>query len=436
MTGDGPLGGLNTLSVVFTVLAGGCLIALPQRWAVIALLLGVAYVPRDAAVELGPATFTVLRILVAVGVLRALVRGERFAKGLNDIDRLMLLWALWLLGSSVFHSSDTWLYRTGIIWTELGSYTLFRVFVRDWDDVLRVFKVCCAVLVPVAVLMLVEKASGENLFAAFGGVSDVGLREGHVRARGPFAHPILAGTVGATCLPMALYLWTRHRVYAMMGTCAAIGIVFASTSSGPIMMSVVIIGGLLLWNVRHSLRAIRWLALLAVVLLDLVMRDPVYFLVARIDITGGSKGWHRAQLIRSSLEHLEEWWLVGTDYTRHWMATGQVNEAHTDITNHLLAAGVTGGVPLMLLLTLMLIAGFRGVGRGLRQSEGASPEQGFLIWTLGAILFGHAVNLFGISLFDQSIVFFYLVLASIGAVRTSMSRPGNVMTLQARERMS
>jgi hypothetical protein len=187
--------------------------------------------------------------------------------------------------------------------------------------------------------------------------------------------------------------------------------------------------------VRDSLRAIRWFMLLAVVALDLVMNDPVYFLMARIDMTGGSAGWHRAQLIRSSLEHLDEWWLAGTDYTRGWMATGQVNEAHTDITNHVLAAGVIGGLPLMVLLIMTLIAAFRAVGRALRQSEHASLEHRFLTWTLGATLFGHVVNFLAIALFDQSVVFYYLVLAAIGAVQASnrvgASYPTSPVTVRA-----
>ncbi len=63
--------------------------------------------------------------------------------------------------------------------------------------------------------------------------------------------------------------------------------------------------------------------------------------MARIDIIGGSQGYYRAQLIRSSLEHLSEWWATGTDYTRHWMSSGiYANNRHTDITNHFLAMGV------------------------------------------------------------------------------------------------
>jgi hypothetical protein len=199
--------------------------------------------------------------------------------------------------------------------------------------------------------------------------------------------------------------------------------IVASGSSGPILMVLFTLIGLLLWRMRESLVVIRWFVVFGLIALDLLMNDPVYFLMARIDITGGSKGWHRAQLIRSSIEHLDEWWLAGTDYTRHWMATGiPANDIHTDITNHILSMGVMGGLPLMFLFVLTLVVAFRAVGCAVSQSVSASREHRFLSWTLGAILFGHVVNFFSITYFDQSILFFYLVLAAIVAVE-KLSRP-------------
>ncbi len=410
---------MGASSVLVTLATSVLLAVLPRRYAALPLLLGATYVAGDAVLELGPAHFTVLRILVAVGFLRVLIRGERPSNGTSSVDRRLMLWSAVLLGSSVAHTSQAWVFRMGMIWGGVGSYFLFRCFLQDWEDVRRVFKILCLLLVPVAMLMLLEKFLEQNFFTALGQTGAVILRDGHVRARGPFVHPILAGTVGATCLPMALYLWKSHRKYAALGLLATTGIIFASTSSGPVMMALFTLVGLALWKARGSLRAIRWLAVMALIALSMVMKDPVYFLMARIDITGGSTGWFRARLIQSSIEHLDEWWLAGTDYTRHWMATGiYANAAQTDITNHLLAMGVMGGLPLMCLFIVVLAAAFRIVGRALRENEGASQEQQFLIWTLGAILFGQVANFFSISLFDdQSVMFFYLVLAAIGAVQ-------------------
>ena len=409
---------MNAGAGAFTVIAAALLAALPRRFAVMPLMLAAAYTTRVPLVELGPANFSVLRLLVVIGMVRVLARGERIANGMNAVDRLLLAWAMLLIGLSAFHTPDAWTLRIGLVLSQVGLYGLCRVFIRDAEDVRRLFRFLCVALVPLAILMLVEKYAGYNVFWIMGGSGDVNLREGHVRAYGPYAHSILAGTVGATCVPMALCLWRTHRPSAIAGLCAGAAIVYASTSTGPIMMAVFTCGALLLWNVRNSLRLIRWGAAAAIVALQMVMNDPVYFLMARIDITGGSTGWYRAQLIRSSIAHLGEWWAVGTDYTRHWMPTGiHANEIQTDITNHFLQMGVWGGLPLLILFVLVLRAAFHAVGRALRENEGRSPERSFLIWTLGAMLFGQVMNFWSISLFDQSVSFFDLILATIAAVQ-------------------
>jgi hypothetical protein len=274
--------------------------------------------------------------------------------------------------------------------------------------------------------MILEKQTAHNFFSLMGGTGDVNIRDGHVRAYGPFGHSILAGTVGATFIPMALCLWKNHRTSAIIGFLAATGIVLASTSTGPVMMAASICGALLLWRWRQRMTLIRWAAVAGIIGLDIVMKDPVYFVMAKIDLTGSSTGYHRAQLIRSSLEHLGEWWAVGTDYTRHWMATGiQANEVDTDITNHFLQMGVWGGLPLLILFVLVLLAAFRAVGRALREDDGRSPERAYLAWTLGAMLFGQVVNFWSISLFDQSVSFFYLILATIAALKLPVAAAVN-----------
>ena len=410
---------MNPVGITFTVVAAVFLLTLPRRYAAIPLLLGATYMTRGQVLEVGQAHLTVMRLLVAVGILRVLLKGERFANGMNRLDQMVLLWAIVLVGTSVFHTSDAWVFRIGIVWSDLGCYLLFRFLIHDVEDVRRIFKALCLILVPIAVMMLLEKYSGRNAFAFLEGVGQISAtRDGHVRANGPFTHAILAGTVGATCLGMACYLWKRDRNRALFGLFAGGGIVYASGSSGPVMMVLLIALGLALWKLRTRLRAVRWLALSAVIALDAIMKDPVYFLMARIDITGGSTGWHRARLIQSSMEHLDEWWLGGTDYTRHWMPTGiPANDMHTDITNHILAMGVMGGLSLMILFIIVLVVAFHLVGRALREHESASTEDQFRIWVLGAILFGHVMNFFTISLFDQSIVFFYLILAAIGGLQ-------------------
>ncbi|MDT3680721.1 MAG: hypothetical protein ROZ64_18040 [Burkholderiaceae bacterium] len=409
---------MNAIGAAFLAIASVLMLALPRRLAVLPLVLSALYMTGAQLLQIGPATFTIPRLLVLVGFMRVLVRGEGITSGLQTVDKLILLWAAVLIGTSAFHTSDAWLYRSGIVWTELGCYFLFRIFMQDLDDVCATFRLTCIVMLPLAALMLLEKATGHNPFSVLGAaISNSVVREGHVRAAGPFSHPILAGTVGAACLAMAFAIRPTARWASRAGLVAGAGIVAAATSSGPILMVVFIILGIATWVLRYHMRALRWSIVAGILALAAVMKDPVYFLMARVDISGGSQGYYRSQLIRSSIQHLSEWWMAGTDYTRHWMQSGiSANDRHADITNHFLAMGVMGGLPLMLVFVGMLAYSFRDVGRALNQLADAPRQDQLFVWALGALLFGFCMDFWSISLFDQSVTFFYLSLAAIQGV--------------------
>ena len=76
---------------------------------------------------------------------------------------------------------------------------------------MRLARILAVVLLPVALKMIHEQLTGHDLFALFGGVPDaVEVREGRLRAQGPFSHSILAGGVGAACVPFMIGIWRRH----------------------------------------------------------------------------------------------------------------------------------------------------------------------------------------------------------------------------------
>jgi hypothetical protein len=409
---------MNAVGAIYLSVASILMLTLPRRLAMLPLLLSATYMTRGQIIEIGPANFTIPQLLVTFGFLRAMARGERVADGMHTVDKLLLLWATILIGSSAFHTSEAWLYRSGIVWTELGCYFLFRIFLQGLEDVRSTFRFMCVAMLPLAALMLFEKATGTNPFGSLGGVNAYSLvRDGHIRAGGPYAHPILAGTVGAMAIAMGLAVWKTSRWRALAGWLSGAGVVAAATSSGPILMVAFIVVALFAWRFRHHMRAVRWTILAGLLVLNAVMKDPIYFLMARVDISGGSQGYYRSQLIRSSIEHLQEWWLVGTDYTRHWMSSGvYANSRHADITNHILAQGVLAGLPLMIVFLAIVSYSFRDVGRAVKQCAPDSVENQAFVWTLGAALFGFFMNFWSISLFDQSIIFFYLCLASIQSV--------------------
>lgn len=410
------------LAIVFTLIAATALLVVPRAWAPLPFLLGACYMTMGQKIDLGPASLDMVRILIAAGCIRVVMRQERPAGGINGLDKILTGFALWAVASSPFHTSTSqgnpFVYRLGLAYNVLGIYFMMRCFVHSLDDVVRVAKTIGIVLVPVALEMIHEKFTGLNVFSIFGGVSpNVTVRNGTLRAQGPFMHPILAGTVGSVCFPYLVSLYSKHRSVAVAGASACVAMVLASGSSGPVMSLVFGIFALCLWRWRYFTRQMRFAAVIAYIVLELVMKAPAYYVITRIDITGSSTGWHRGRLIEMSLAHLNEWWIGGTDYTRHWMPTGvSWSPEHTDITNHYLAYGVIGGLPLTSLFIFALTAGFRYVGGSLLAMDVEQRSNQFFVWSLGAALFAQAATCISVAYFDQSYIFLYLNLAVIGSL--------------------
>lgn len=410
---------MNIFAIIFLLVNAAALLIVPRRWASLPLLVGTCYMTLNQGFEVGPFHFPIIRLLITSGLIRVIVRRERLIGGVNGLDRLIVIWSVWALVSSFFHEdpSQALIFRLGLIFNACGTYFLFRIFCQSIDDIKLLYYLTAILLLPVAVEMLYEQLNINNLFHLLGGdISSPTIRLGRVRASGPFSSAILAGSIGAACLPFMIALWEKYRILAISGTMACSIMIISSASSGPIMSAMSAMMALFMWRYRHHMRLLRWLAVFLYISLDIFMKAPAYYIMGHIDLTGGSTGWHRAALIEHAISHLHEWWVAGTDYTRHWMPTGiSWSPEQTDITNHYLQMGVLGGLPLLFLFIAILAKGFFFVGKTLRQVVEMPRENLFAIWTLGASLFVHVVTFISVSYFDQSFLFIYLTLAAIGS---------------------
>jgi hypothetical protein len=414
---------MNLLAIIFLIITATALFAAPRRWAPLPLLLGACYMTNGQVLLLGPFHFTVLRLLVLFGVIRILTRGEKLPGGFNWLDGVLAIWGVLLIFSSLFHKDvgDALIYRLGEVYNALGIYFLIRVFCQTTEELVQIAKVTAFLLAPMAIEMVNEHLSGYNAFSLFGGVpSEVEIRDGKMRAQGPFLHSILGGTVGAMCAPLFVGIWKQYRIPATIGLVACLCMIYASASSGPIMSLGLAIFAICLWRWKHMTGRLRLAAVSAYILLELFMSDPAYYVMARIDLTGSSTGWHRAELIHSAINHLNEWWLAGTDYTRHWMPYGvSGDENSSDITNQYLAYGVLGGLPVMIVFICALWLAFRYIGQYFQMRPNAPFNERFLVWCVGATLFSHAVTSISIAYWDQSVVFLYLTIALAGSLHAT-----------------
>ncbi len=411
---------MNIPAQIFLFVNALLLLFLPRRWAPLPLLVGVCYMTMGQGIEIGPFSFTVIRMIIGFGFIRVILRRERFALSFNKLDMLIVAFAAWAIICCFFRVDvkETFINRLGLFYDTCGIYFLMRIFCQSWEELVGIVSITAILLVPVAIEMLNERMTGHNMFSLFGGVPETSLvRRGSFRAQGPFRHAILAGSVGSACLPLMIGMWYQNRKYSVLGVMASLTMIFSCGSSGPILSGMAGIGVLFLWKIRDKMHIVRRVAIGGYLILELLMKAPAYFLMARIHLGTGGTGWHRAELIQTAVKHLNEWWLIGTDYTRHWMPYGVTwSPDHIDITNHYIAMGVRGGLLLMLLFILCIVKGFFCVGEAIKRGDEEKKEALFFLWSIGASLFAHAATMISARYFDQSFVFLYLVLAITGSL--------------------
>lgn len=378
--------------------------------------------------ELTPA-----RLLVFVGLIRAIIGGHFIWTTKCRLDILFLIFSFFALLSSIGHTPDEWTpapfaARTGFVINIFGTYLYGRAYLPDFTSFSRYALLLPLVVIPLAIGLSIEKRTQRNVYSIVGAArSEALMREDKVRAQGPFRHPILAGCAGATALPFAFLSWRRRRRgLAIIGSTACIGTVIACASSGPLAAVAVTLASMAMWQWRMHIRKVLWGFAGFGLLYTIVAGRGPWYLMASIDLVGGSTGWHRAKLIDQSFVHLNEWWAWGTDYTRHWMSSGmRWNPNHADITNYFIHLGIVGGLALALCLFGFLIISFRMLERKMIELRQTGNPDEFTLWCAGASLATHAISFVSISYFDQMYIFFYLLLGAIPGLVSSVNNPAS-----------
>ena len=416
--------------VLGAVLIAGLLICFSSRSrALVAFLTAAILVPTDQVLLIGGAHFPMLRVLVIFGIVR-MVR-EKFSfqskilgGGWKQLDSAVVVFASFTAvdGILLFPESSALVFQLGNLLSVLGVYFLMRFFIHDMEDLMRAIRALAYVSAVVAVVMAIEQLTGRNPYALLGGANaswygTVHVRDGKLRATGCFAHPILAGSYGASVLPMFVGLWwkdKKSRGTALLGMVAATVVTLAANSSTCFLGFVGGLVALCMWPLRDKMRPIRWGIALMLIGLHIVMKAPVWQLIARVDLTGGSSSDHRYEILNQCIRHFTEWVLIGTKNYASW------GFGLWDLGNqYVFVADTSGLIPLVAFL-VMIVLGFKYSGRARRAAQGDKRQQ-LLIWALGASLFANVVAFFGISYFDQTIVAWYGMLAMMCVVSVRLT---------------
>ncbi len=419
---------LNPVVLIAIVIVGILICSASRRTALVAFLSAAILIPTDQVLLVGALHFPTLRILAMFGLVRILwakftTKERIFSGGVNGIDKavIALCVAALINGTLLWRVWAYTVFQIGGLVDAFGAYFLLRFLIRDDKDVMRALRVLACVATVVAAIMMYEHVTGRNpYYAALGGARSesysTAIDRGDIfRARGCFAHPILAGTFGGFLVPLFVGWWwkeRRDRKYAAWGALAAAVIPFASGSSTSLFA---LIGGfvaLCFWKVRRHMRSVRWGIVGVLVSLHIVMKAPVWHLISRIDLTGGSSSYHRYQLVNQCIIHFRDWALIGTKDYASW------GWDMWDLSNQYVGTADTSGLIPLIAFLAILVYGFKYLGKARRYCDG-DKKQEFFIWAIGASLFGNLVAFFGIGYFDQIIVAWYALLAIIAATAFS-----------------
>jgi hypothetical protein len=410
-------------TVIITFVLVTLTFLVPRKYFLLPYILAACFVPADQRIVIMGLDFTILRILVVAGFLRIILRGEQLRFKLNRFDKLVIVWAI--CGATVYvlqwMDLRALIYKCGVLYDVVGMYWLFRQRICSWSDITFAFKtlaVCSLILV---LFVAYEWITGNNPFSAIGQVATV-VREGRYRCQASFRHSILLGLFWATLFPVfvTLYRSDYHKYLYLAAAGAAVFMVCATTSSTPLVTLAIVILLLAVFPYRQYGKQAAWALCGLTLALHLVMKAPVWHLISRINLVGGSTGWHRYNLIDKAIEHFGEWAFMGCRSTSEW------GRGLSDITNQYVLEGVRGG---LLTLSIFLVLLFVAAKTAGAYSLSRIPkQQQWFVWGICVSVLGHCVSFFGVSYFGQITMLLLLSFAIVSFLYESLHRPSSIVS--------
>jgi hypothetical protein len=409
---------IHPLVAVWLLIAIVLMFVLPRGKAITPFLLAFFTIPIGQVVVVGGFHFTVLRVLILAGLARRMsfpkgrLRGK-YPGGFSGIDQAVILWAVsavicnWL----EFRQVPALVNGLGTLIDTLGGYLVVRSFVENGEAVRRTIKAMAIVCTIQGLTMLNEQITHVNVFGMLGGMyAFVVERDGRLRSSGTFGY-LWAGAFAGVLIPLFIWLWgeKKSRLIAVLGILGATTMVITSNSSTSLLAFGGGFLGLAFWPLRKQMRTIR--LGLAVILtgLHLVMKAPVWALIARIDLTGSSSSNQRYMLVDMTIRRFRDWWLIGTPDYVNW------GWGSWDLCNQFVAVALTGGLLTLIFYVMAFSRSFSAIGKA-RWRVSGDRRQEWLLWCLGASLFANVVAHFGINYMAQLIMGLLPLIACISVV--------------------
>jgi hypothetical protein len=411
--------------VLAMLLAIALFFMLPRKYVIVPVLATQLLIPLGQQFYIAGIHLFIYRILILVAFIRVLVmdrptQKSMYAGGWNSIDTAFTCYVAISAAATMAQYPDVaaLVNQLGYVWDFLLGYLLLRSLIRNEKDAFLAIKCFAVLMVLLAVGMVIEQMRMVNVFGLLGGVNlTPEVREGKIRSQAAFQHSLTAGTFAATAIPLFFLLWknAKAKTLAVVGVVAATVMTVSTQTSTSLLTYAAGIGAVFVWPLRKKMKMVRTGLAVALVGLHLVMKAPVWFLIARIDLTGSSSSYHRAELIDQFVNHFSSWWLIGTKDAATW------GWDMWDAQNMYVSVGEGGGLAALVFYILVISRCFAKLGKARKRAT--SKKQEWFFWFLGAAVFANAVAFFGVNYFDQSRMAWFALISMICACTIPMVTP-------------
>lgn len=388
-------------TLVLTLMLCVAILNVPRKHVISIYVIGMCFVPADQAMVISGLDFKVLRIFAFVGCLRIVMKGEHYRGRLNLMDWLYVFWVVagTLAYLLVWGSGKAFIYKLGVLVDTFMLYYVFRSYITDIADIVRAMMVLVGSIIVMTPFVMFEQFYGVNPFYILGR-DYTSHRDGRIRCSAAFSHAILLGSFAASIMPMSIALLRASsrknmatKLFCLLGVVCSIYVTIASASSGPILALMAGIGAVLCFRYRKYAGIAAYGLFGLVIFLHLTMKAPVWHLFSRIDVAGGSTGYHRYHLYDQTVNNFSEWALIGVKGVAHW------NVWAGDITSMYVAQAVFGGLLTLLLFIWMVALCLRFSWRcSLLRLDLALQ---WLLWGFFCSFLTHVVSFLSVSYFGQ-----------------------------------
>lgn len=384
------------------------------------LLLPEQFYPTISGLKLPP-----FRLFLLVAFFYLIFGSLRSRMKVVFADVLIILAAAWIWLAAYMSSGllGTAAIMGGSHTVDIAlSYFLIRMTIQSVRDFRKLLILIAPGVGIVGMIVVIEAISHRHIILPLAS-SITGLpnrvmleeRMGFVRGVGPFAHPIHAGIILGSFLP--LYMLSGLRGWPKwMGVAASIGGVFSMSSAA--MLSVVVGGALMAYDwVVERLSNLTWRLFLSFsavlyVAVELTTQSGFYALLVRYASFNSGSAYNRVLIWRFGTENVarQPWFGLGyEDWVRpDWMHSGSFD-------HFWLLMALRWGVPEVVLL---LGATVLGIGMVALKSRQLPPHDARLLRGVAISMGVFALGVNSVALWMSALVWFFMLLGvavSLGA---------------------